>query len=322
VLGIVLLLQLTVAVSGPATSPEYLAVRVADAAGLFAREGLAVTLRSTRAESGAAEALAQGQADLAATSLEAVLRFAHRPGAALPRLLLGLTAAPPVALMVPEVHKGAVATVAHLAQRRIGFTSPGGPEHTWLQAVLARAGLGPAQVELVALGTRGLFTSLEAGEVHAGLVAEPLVSRLVHDRGASVLVDLRTPAAAERALGVPTVNAAVFVRGDRRPRDADLAAFARAVLAAGRLIRTEAPDALAARLPREVQALGTESEAWLAGARAAALPDGLVAPEAVRHTLAIARAHLPLPVTLRIPGPDALLHQEPVRRALRSRRPR
>jgi hypothetical protein len=34
--------------------------------------------KTTRAEVGAAEALAQGQADLAATSLEAVLRFATR----------------------------------------------------------------------------------------------------------------------------------------------------------------------------------------------------------------------------------------------------
>ena len=52
-LGLILLLQsLTIAVSGPATSPEYLPLRVAQAEGYFAREGLAVTLKTTRAEVG------------------------------------------------------------------------------------------------------------------------------------------------------------------------------------------------------------------------------------------------------------------------------
>src|SRR5437867_7603167 len=74
-LGLILLLQtLTLAVSGPATSSEYLPIRVAEAEGYFAREGLEVRVRTTRAESGAAEALAQGQVDLTATTLEALLR--------------------------------------------------------------------------------------------------------------------------------------------------------------------------------------------------------------------------------------------------------
>src|SRR4029450_3985712 len=69
VLGLIVLLQtLIVAVSGPATSPEYLPIRVAEAEGYFAVEGLAVTVRTTRAESGAAQALAQAPRDLAATA--------------------------------------------------------------------------------------------------------------------------------------------------------------------------------------------------------------------------------------------------------------
>jgi len=100
-LGLIVLLQaLTLAVSGPPTSSEYLPIRVAEAEGHFAREGLTVTIRTTRAESGAAEALAQGQVDLAATTLEAVLRFGPRSATQAPRLVFGLTAAPPVALVV------------------------------------------------------------------------------------------------------------------------------------------------------------------------------------------------------------------------------
>ena len=60
------------------TSPEYFPLRVAEAEGFFTREGLEVTIQTTRAEPGAAEALVQGQADLAATSLDAMLRFGPR----------------------------------------------------------------------------------------------------------------------------------------------------------------------------------------------------------------------------------------------------
>src|SRR5437763_41660 len=100
-LGVIVLLQtLTLAIAGPATSTEYLPLRVADAEGLFAHEGLSVVVKTTRAEPGAAEALVQGQADLVATSLDAMLRFGPRSSSQSPRLVLGLTAAPPTALLV------------------------------------------------------------------------------------------------------------------------------------------------------------------------------------------------------------------------------
>src|SRR5918992_1585671 len=124
VLGLIVLLQaLTVVMSGPATSPEYLPLRVAEAEGYFARENLSVTLRMTRAEPGAAD-------------------------------------------------------------------------------------------------------------VHAGLVPEPHATRLLNGSQALMLADLRTPGAVKDALGALTVNAAVFMRSDRRGSDKNLQAFAPAPLAA------------------------------------------------------------------------------------------
>src|SRR5207247_823879 len=122
VLALIVLLQtLTLAVSGPATSPEYLPIWVAAADGHFARQGLRVTLRATRSEVGAAEALAQSQVDLAATSLEAFLRFGIREGQN-PRVVFGLTAAPPVALVVDAAH-GRLRTVADVAAQHGSPTS-------------------------------------------------------------------------------------------------------------------------------------------------------------------------------------------------------
>ncbi|HEX3179255.1 MAG TPA: ABC transporter substrate-binding protein [Methylomirabilota bacterium] len=314
-LGVILLQALTVAVSGPATSLEYLPLRVAHAEGYFAREGLDVTLKTTRGEPGAAEALTQGQADLAATSLEAVLRFGPRLAGQAPRLVFGLTAAPPVVLVVADAHRTIVRSLDDLPGTRIGVSTPGAPEQAWFAWLLARSGLSVAQMWMISRGERGIIHAVETGDVHAALVQEPAASRLIADGRAWPLVDLRTPLAARQAVGVPTVNAAVFVRGDRRPRDRDLTAFARAILAAERRI-AEGGDGVAGKLPAAVTA-GTEPfDARLAASREMYLAQGMVSVEQVRETLTLIRAHLPLPVTARVPRPEDLVHIDPVRRAL------
>jgi NitT/TauT family transport system substrate-binding protein len=321
VLGLILLLQtLTVAVSGPPTSPEYLPLRVANAEGYFAREGLAVTLRTTRAEVGAAEALTQGQADLAATSLEALLRFGPRMEHQRPRLIFGLTAAPPVALLAGTTLGGTVRTIGDLVGLRVGVAAPGAPEHAWFSALLGRAGLRVTQVDLVSLGVRGLVSAVESGDVQAGLVQEPFATRLIGEGRATVLADLRGPDAVRRALGVSTVNVAVFVRADRQPRDRDLTAFARAVLAAEQLLATASPDTLAARLPRNVVGAPDEFERRLETTRGGYLPDGSVSADQLRESIALIRAHTPLPATLHLPRAEDMLHTGPLRRARESAR--
>jgi NitT/TauT family transport system substrate-binding protein len=145
-------------------------------------------------------------------------------------------------------------------------------------------------------------------------VPEPFASRLVADGRARVLVDLRTPAAVSQALGGLTVNAAVFARADRRPRDRDLAAFARAVLAAEQQIASAPPAELAAKLGKRVAGSGDDFAERLEGTRAIFLEGGLVTAEQVKQTMALIRAHQPLPATSRVPSPEELLHVEPLRR--------
>jgi sulfonate transport system substrate-binding protein len=314
-LGVILLLQsLVLAIAGPVTSPEYLPLRVAEAEELFRREGLSVAVRTTRAEPGAAEALVQGQADLVATSVDAVLRFGPRSVTQGPRLVFGLTAAPPVALLVPTSQTTIVRSLNDLPGTRVGLSSPGAPEQMWFGWLLARAGLSVAQMWVVSHGTRGLIAAVESGDVHSGLVHEPAASRLIAEGQARALVDLRTPAAVTQAIGTPTVNAAIFARADRRPSDRDLGAFARAVLAAEQRIAAAGADDLAARLPRRIR--GDDFAARLETTRQIYLPNGLVTADQLRETLALIRAYQPLPATSRVPSPEEFLHIEPLRRVL------
>lgn len=316
-LALIALLQaVTIALSGPPTSPEYLALRVAEREGYFKEAGLTVRLVTTRTEPAAAQALAAGTVDLAATSVEALLRFAIRQEGDTPRLVLGLTAAPPVVLAASQRRARPVTSIKDLAGSTVGIARPGAPGQTWLLGVLERAGLRASQVGLTSLGELRLGMALAGGEVGAGLVGEPLASRLLADGRVAVLADLRTPEGSARALGRPTAHAGVFEMAPGRVEVEELTALCGAVLRAIERIRTALPTDLASRLPDEVVGLPEDFAHRLAAAREAYLTDGRVERRVLEETIALIRAHVPLPRSPRIPDADAMLRLEPLARAL------
>jgi ABC-type nitrate/sulfonate/bicarbonate transport system substrate-binding protein len=318
-LGLILLLQtLTVAVSGPVTSPEYLPLRVAEAEGYFAQAGLALTLRSVRSETDAGRALAKGAADLSATSVAAALRFGAAKDGEVPRIVFGLTAAPPVLVAVPARSARPARTMADLAGRAVGISSSGAPEHTWFLGLLAAANLRVSQVTLQSYGERGVGAALAADRVGAGLIGEPLASRLLADGTVVPLVDLRDPRALAAALGHPTVNAAVFAPAQSRLADSDLEAVCRALLRATERIEQARPEELARRLPAEVVGVPDDFARRVEAARKVSLPNGWVEADALEGTVTMIRRHIPLPRALKIPGPSALFREEPLRRVISS----
>lgn len=316
---LVVQLGLTIAVSGPATAPEYLPLHVARAEGYFTEEGLEVTLRTTRADADAAEALARGRVDLAATSLDAALRHGARGGRP-PRLVFGLTAAPPVVLLVATRHREALAGLADLRGRTVGVSSPGAPEHRLLAALLVPRRLSPADLSILSLGERGVASALAAGEIDAGLAADPWASRLLEGGQAVPLADFRRREEARRWLGGPTVDAALFAAADTQLPPAALTALARALLRATKRVETADPEALRAPLPAAVAGLPEDFRARVAGARGIYLPGGWVRFEAIRRSLAVVRSRAPLPKAVRLPRfPEGLLHLDPLRPLLQAR---
>ena len=315
---VVLQASLTVAVSGPYTSPEYLPLHVAQAEGYFGQEDLQVSLRTTRTEPTAAEALARGEADAAATSLEGALRHGAVGGRP-PRLVFGLTAAPPFALLVPLAHREAVTRIEDLVGRTVGISSPGAPEHPLLDALLDRHRIRPNQLLLVSLGERGLVGALERGEVHAALLPDPWASRLVQEGKVVVLADFRRRQEAARWLGGPTVHAALFVRPDTGLKPRELTALARALLRAVGRVESADPEELLARLPQRAVGLKEDFLARLAGAREIYLPGGWVRVETMEHSVAMIRARAPLPKDVSLPRrPAALLLLDPLKKLLDS----
>jgi ABC-type nitrate/sulfonate/bicarbonate transport system substrate-binding protein len=291
---------LTIAVAGPPTSPEYLPLHVARADGLFTAQQLSVTLRSTRSDTAAAEMLATGQAQLAATSLDAALRLGGTEGVP-PRLVWALTAAPPVALLVAPGRVDTIRSAADLAGQTVAVPAPGTTEDQALGLLLARAGVPMHRVKVLSLGERGVARALEGGEVAAGVLGEPHVSRLVEGGKAVIAVDLRTAKDAAATLGGPTVGAALFARAGAEPPAATIRALRAALQAAvGRTISAE-PAALQTTLPSAVIGLPADFALRLRSARDLFLADGRVPAETLERSLELLRARAPLPAKVKLP---------------------
>lgn len=291
---------LTIAVAGPPTSPEYLPLHVAQADGLFTAQQLSVTLRSTRSDTAAAEMLATGQAQLAATSLDAALRLGGTEGVP-PRLVWALTAAPPVALLVAPGRVDTIRSAADLAGQTVAVPAPGTTEDQALGLLLARAGVPMHRVKVLSLGERGVARALEGGEVAAGVLGEPHVSRLVEGGKAVIAVDLRTAKDAAATLGGPTVGAALFARAGAEPPAATIRALRAALQAAvGRTISAE-PAALQTTLPSAVIGSPADFALRLRSARDLFLADGRIPAETLERSLELLRARAPLPAKVKLP---------------------
>lgn len=323
-IALFMLLQatVTVAVSGPHTSPEYLPLRIALAEGYFAKERLAVTLLTTEGEASAAHALAQRRAELAATSLNAALRHASVDGQP-PRLVFGLTAVAPAALVVPTVHRDSVRSIPDLIGKTVGVASPGAPEEPLLAALLSRFGIRLNQVSQVSLGERGVVAALERGEIHAGLLGDPWASRLLEEGKTSVLVDFRRGSEAARGLGGPTVHAAVFARPDLPVGDELIGPLVRALLNGLHRLETAPAAELARRLPPRVVGLPDDFRLRLAGARGVALPRGWVSAPALQASVDFLGIRSPLPLSVKLPSRlEDLLSLDPLKSILTERRER
>ena len=320
--GLGLWAAITIAVAGPPTSTEYLPLHVAQVEGYFAQEKLEVTLKVEQSEGDAALALARGRADVAATSLDAAYRLGHVKGVP-PPLLFGLIAAAPVAILVSPHHKDTLRSLADLRGQPVGLPGAGSPEQAMLATILSRAGVKIHQVPLRTFSNRGLAAAIEQGEVAAGVMADPWITRLVEERAAFVLADLRTRSDAARWLGAETVHAALFVRADGRPDDQELVALSRALLRAVAKVTEASAEALASVLPSSVTGPAGEFALRLAGARQGNLPRGRVTEDMLKASIAQARERSPLPAAVKLPWWrwSSLLITGPLERAVEAERP-
>ena len=123
--------------------------------------------------------------------------------------------APGEAEMVDAKKASQITSVSALKGRNLGVTDIGSGTQTLTMALLGKSGIPSDQAKYVAVGAGDTFIAgLQQGRIDAGMTTEPTISRLVQSGQGKVLVDLRTPAATQAALGGDYPFIGMFMRND------------------------------------------------------------------------------------------------------------
>ena len=220
-------------------------------AGYFADEGLDVELIYSRGGGDAVQALNGGAVDYAASSFDAQLG-AVASGATIKRFMT-TGRLPLFALATATDLADEITDIEDLTGRQVGVSALGNADHTILLYVLQRAGVDAGSVEFAALGTN-LYDALRLGQVDAGMVQEPALTRL-RDAGARELVNFMETDDADEVFGGAYEFMGVAVRdGEQDERAEQLQGMARAMRRGLERVRTADVADLLAALPSELTA--------------------------------------------------------------------
>jgi NitT/TauT family transport system substrate-binding protein len=189
----------------------YLPAKLADQLGYYKDEGLDVELINVAAGSVSETALLSGTAEAAVGAYEQTIHIQAK-GKYVTEIAQ-ISACPQEALLVST--KANVKTPADLKGATIGVTGFGSFTHFLTMDILARAGLKPSDASYLAVGAGNTFiTAMEQDRTQAGMTQEPTVSILIERKDAHILVDMRTAADTQKALGGDYPGSSIYVRND------------------------------------------------------------------------------------------------------------
>jgi NitT/TauT family transport system substrate-binding protein len=212
-----------IAVAAPATSHAevlrlvvggvdkqiYLPVMLAERLGYFAEQGLEVQLQPDSSGVRAEDKLLTG-------GVHGVVGFYDhtivlQAKGKFVRSVVQFSRAPGEALLAPAKANG-VTSPADFGGRTLGVAGLGASTQLLTQYFGVTHGVKPGKMTFVALDSAAAFSNaIVSGRVDAGMATEPVVSSLIEQHRARLLVDLRTPAATMQALGGPYPGACLYL---------------------------------------------------------------------------------------------------------------
>lgn len=242
--------KITVAV-GSAPAVPYLHLDLARALGYYEDENLDVYLNYFRAGTEAATALLSGQVPFSGNAFDHAVKA--KPQGKDLVAIASFTTLPGITLVVKQDLKDKIKSFQDLKGMKVGVTSIGSGTHQLLLNILAKEGMQPTDVEVVAVGSNTMPAALESGGAAAAMGADPFVSQVVAANKAFILIDLAKQADVTKYLGgdfqftgLLSTPSATKDRADATQR------LVNALFRACRFIGANTPEQIAARLPKDV----------------------------------------------------------------------
>ncbi|MFN2539439.1 MAG: ABC transporter substrate-binding protein [Mycobacteriales bacterium] len=178
----------------------YLPAKLTEQLGYFKDAGVDVQLLSEPAGAQAENVLLAGQ-------VQGVVGFYDHTIALQPQgkcltSVVQMSKAPGEVEVVSTKKAATLKGFADMKGKKLGVTSPGSSTDFLTRALAVRNGVKDSDYTTVKAGAGTTFISaLDQGAIDAGMTTDPTVAKLVSSGAAKVLVDMRTEAGSEAALG-------------------------------------------------------------------------------------------------------------------------
>jgi NitT/TauT family transport system substrate-binding protein len=237
---------------------NYAPVHLANALGYFKDEGIGARLIQFDTGGLATKAVVSGGADLCTTTYGGMI-LADVQGAGLVQTVL-LSSVPGLVLLVGG--KNPVTDVKGIKGMTIGVSGLGTPPEFFVRSILASNGMAQSDVKLASTGNgTPAVTALTMDRIQALVQFDPLVTRMVGDGLARVLVDTRTFSGTEKAFGGPYVGGniagtAAYVKANV----ATVKAVNRAIVRTLKWMQTHTPQQIVDALPRQIYYANAEDK--------------------------------------------------------------
>lgn len=229
---------------------NYAPVHLAAALGFFKEEGVDLKLIQFDTGGLATKAVVSGGADLCTTTYGGMI-LANVQGAGLAQTVL-LSSVPGLVLLVGS--KNPVADVKSIKDMTIGVSGLGTPPEFFVRSILAANGMSQNDVKLASTGNgTPAITALTMDRVQALVQFDPLVTRMVQDGQARVLVDTRTFTGTQQAFGGPYVGGNIAgTTAWIKANPAAVKAVNHAIVRALKWMQTHTADQIVDALPKQI----------------------------------------------------------------------
>ena len=202
--------QLKIMVGG-LSKQIYLPNELTQRLGYFKQEGLDVTLIDEASGQSSENEVLAGQVDAGSGSYNHTIEL-QAAGKQMEAVVL-MNVAPGEAEIVSAKEASQIHSVKDLKGKNLGVTELGSGTQTLTTALLHNAGISADQVHFIPVGAGDTFiAALQQGKIDAGMTTEPTISRILATHAGSVLVDLRSPASTQAALGGPYPFISLFMQ--------------------------------------------------------------------------------------------------------------
>ncbi len=182
--------KVTVAVGGK-TSFFYLPFMLTERLGYFKDEGLVVESLDFPGGSRALQAAVGGSADVVSGAFDHTIELQPKGQFFRAFVLQGRT--PTYALGVGKAKMAQVRSATDMKGLKIGVTAPGSSTHMFVNMVLAKGGLKPADISVIGVGQGAqAMAALRSGGIDALCISDPVITMLEQAGELKVLADARS----------------------------------------------------------------------------------------------------------------------------------